>query len=111
MKINSEINTGKLFVLKSKEYCINNDYLFDEDNDCFLSKEENLFWFNSTIDEICQVGFIDVNCYGKIVEVFELVTGDQINLCYRVNDGDDYSIIDDWMGKYVDPEKEPEYFV
>jgi len=111
MKINAAHNTGKLFLLKTEEECKNEGYYFDMDNDCFFNQIENQEWYESEIKAISNIGFIDNLNYGKIVEIFDVIIGDQLNKCYQVNGGDDYSVFDDWMGRYIDPDKEPEYFI
>jgi len=111
MKINAAHSTGKFFLLKTEKQCQENDYYFDNDNDCFYDKYENQHWYESEIDTISIIGFIDNLNYGKLVEVFDVVAGDQLDRCYQVNNEADYSTLDDWMGRYIDPEEEPEYLV
>jgi len=111
MKVNAAHSIGKFFLLKTEEECQDEEYYFDTDNDCFYDKYESQQWYESHISEISNTGFIDNKHYGKLVEVFDVIVGDQLDQCYQVNDVGDHSVLDSWMGRYIDPDKEPEYFV
>jgi len=99
--------TGEFFLLKKQSKC--EEYYIDSDNDCFLTEDASKQWIDAPVGEMAGAACIEAELYGKVVSVLKIQRNKEM-LCYGY-DNQEVSLLEDWMGRYIDPIEEPEYFI
>jgi hypothetical protein len=96
---------NKKFLFKARDKV--EKYYIDSDGDCFKNEKAFQMWdFGDKVNK----PHIDYEFFGEVVPIYQTFENGRLVFCYK-RYLDELVEIEDWMGKYLDPEIDTEYFI